>query len=65
MKLSPIDEIVPRAGGLLAYATLGMLLYGIWRGLFVWQPEAAYWCLITGMLPALQVMVRVFKARQK
>ena len=32
MTLELVDRIVRGVGGLLAYATLAMLLYGIWRG---------------------------------
>lgn len=32
MTLEFIETVVRRMGGLLAYATLGILLYGIWRG---------------------------------
>jgi len=32
MNLSLVVSIVRWLGGLLAYSTLGILLYGIWRG---------------------------------
>lgn len=32
MTLEPIESILRLLGGLLAYATLGMVFYGIWRG---------------------------------
>lgn len=34
--------------------------YEIWRGLFVWQPDAVYWCLATGIVLALKAIGRVF-----
>jgi protein-S-isoprenylcysteine O-methyltransferase Ste14 len=32
MTLEPIESIIRWLGGLLAYATLGLVFYGIWRG---------------------------------
>lgn len=32
MSLELVETIIRWAGGLLAYTTLGIILYGIWRG---------------------------------
>ena len=51
------------ADGLLALATFfGLPLakgVDIWRGLFVYQPDAAYWCLIAGILLLTKLILRV------
>lgn len=49
-------------GALALLAFFGPLLFlGTyrWRGMFVWQPDAVYWCLAMGILLLIKIALRV------
>ena len=62
--------ILPIAGdGLIALALLlGLpiaLGFYVWRGMFTWQPDAAYWCLGTGLAMSIKCVYRFWIGKFK